>query len=262
MVAYADDSSIYFAGDSKENVRKVLQDAAEEVLTFFRATSLSANESKTKFMMFGSQKERPISIGQTQIEESASEELLRFTYNKALSWKDHLSKLESELQKRIGILRRLSWHLPQKIVVGMVEPIFTSKLRYGIALVCNCFSVEDTSIKKLHSLHRIAMKASLKLANKHHPSDTELLRKTGQKSVMEMTRIATANMAWKAGQNWNVCPLTADRLDKHIGERTTRQSVQRTLPPQGLNTCDSLIPRLVEMWELLPEEIRNEKDNT
>ena len=259
IVAYADDTTIYCEGQTKEEVREVLEKAAKEILLFFQATSLAANASKTKFIMFGRHKEKPIMIGNTLIEESGTEELLGFTYNKALNWKDQLSKMEKELRKRIGILRRLTWHLPHKVVTEMIEPIFTSKLRYGIALICNCFDKADVGIKKLHGLHRGAMKASLRLGSRHHPSDNELLRKTGQRSVREMVVIATANMAWKAGKNWKEHPLTGNRIEEHYGQRLTRQVKQRSLPPQSVKTDESLVSRLVEMWEKFPEEIKTER---
>ncbi len=111
VVAYADDSSVYAIASSRQEVRHVLERAAEEILVYFRATSLAANATKTKFVMFGRSAEKPPKIGETEIEESEAEELLGFTYNKSLNWKHHLSKLESELRKRTGIIRRMAWHL-------------------------------------------------------------------------------------------------------------------------------------------------------
>ena len=71
-----------------------------------------------------------------------------------------------------------------------------------------------------------------------------------------MSRLATANLAWSAGQNWDEHPLTAGRITKHLGQKFTRQSVQRSLPPQ--NVGDSLVSRMVEMWEKFPKDIKYE----
>ena len=134
-----------------------------------------------------------------------------------------------------------------------------SKLRYGLALTTNCLNPEDLAIKKLHSLHRAAMRASLFLTNKEHPSDKDHLEKTGQKSVLEMATAATANMAWKAGQDWRENPLTSGRTEEHRGQKTTRQLLQRTLPPQSIPVESSLVSRLAELWEKLPNEIKTER---
>jgi hypothetical protein len=97
------------------------------------ATCLKANPDKTRFILFGSTvtKELPIQVGEVMVNESTEAEFLGITFNKKLNWKSHMSQLESELKKRIGILKRLTWHLPKDTVVTMVEPIFMAKLRYG-----------------------------------------------------------------------------------------------------------------------------------
>jgi hypothetical protein len=93
-----------------------------------KASMLSANPEKTKFIMFGRGREEPITVGDVQVSELTEEVLLGITFNKSLSWKSHLDKLESELRKRVGIWRRMTWQLPQDLVIKMIEPIFTAKL--------------------------------------------------------------------------------------------------------------------------------------
>ena len=56
--------------------------------------------------MFGRRQEEPIEVGDALITESRKEELLGFTYNKNLNWSDHVKKMESELRKRVGVIRR------------------------------------------------------------------------------------------------------------------------------------------------------------
>ncbi len=257
-ITYADDSSVYVMARTREEVRKGLEVAAEQMLSFFQASFLAANATKTKFVMFGRKQEEPIKVGTSLIEESEAEELLGFTYNKALTWRHHVDKIETELRKRIGVLRRLTWHLPQKVLVKMVEPLFTSKLRYGVELIVNCLNDRDLALKKLHGLHRLAMKASLNIPNMSHPTDRELLQRTNQRPVLEMAIVATANMAWRAAQDWDRHPLTKGRIEKHRTERQTRQLTQRTLPPQTVHTGTSLMQRLVEMWAKLPKDIKEE----
>ena len=115
--------------------------------------------------------------------------------------------MENELRKRIGIIKRLSWHFPGTVLTKMIEPLFSSKLSYGIELVGNCFDENDIVLRKLHTLHRSAMKASLGIPTRHHPTDQDLFQQTGQRSVLQMARRAAANMAWKAGQNWETHPM-------------------------------------------------------
>jgi hypothetical protein len=135
VLSYADDTTCYKMAKTSEEVRKGLTIAAGEIFNFMRASRLAANASKTKFIMFGRSNESPLVVGNNaSILESKSMELLGITFNKQLIWKSHLDNLVPELRKRTGILRRLSWHLPKDVVLQMIEPIPTSKLRYGIEI--------------------------------------------------------------------------------------------------------------------------------
>ncbi len=118
-------------------MRSELEIAAKEVLLFMQASMLSANPSKTKFLMFGRAKEDPLKVGEVMIQESKEEVLLGITFNKSLTWSSHVNSLKMELKKRIGILRRMSFELPTSVVKEMIQPIFTSKLIYGLTLLAS-----------------------------------------------------------------------------------------------------------------------------
>ena len=169
----------------------------------------------------------------------------------------HIDKLEVELRKRIGILKRLAWKLPRKITSKMIEPLFTAKLRYGLELVTNACDPQDVATRRLQVLHRSALRAALKVKKKGVPYK-ELLLCADQKSVEVMSKQATSLLVWKCGQNWLNHPLTACRLECHKSLRPTRQS-ERQFPPQSLAPCESIISRIVEIWESMPENLKSEK---
>jgi hypothetical protein len=257
-VTFADDTTCYAMAPTHEEVRRILVKSAEEILTFMKASMLSANPEKTKFIMFGRGREEPITVGDVQVSESTEEVLLGITFNKSLSWKSHLDKLESELRKRVGILRRMTWQLPRDLVIKMIEPIFTAKLRYALELVTDTTKAEtDMGLKRLHKLHRAAMKAALGIQMRDHPEDAQLLQQTRQASVHEMALRATAGLAWKCAHNWGDHPLTSHRVEGHQSERNTRQATSRSFPPQ--HEKSSLVSRLVETWEKLPVHIQGEE---
>ena len=137
----------------------------------------------------------------------------------------------------------------------MIEPLFTSKLRYGLALIADASDEDDRMIKQLHLLHRRAMKAALRLGQGVHLSDRQLLEKTGQMPVREIAACAVANMAWRCGKDWKGNGLMGTRLENH-SNRCTRQRTQRSFPPQS--NIGSLPHKLVEMWEQMPDNIKIE----
>ena len=92
-------------------------------------------------------------------------------------------------------------------------------------------------------------------------SDRELLQACKQKPIKVLATIALANLAWKCSQEWETHPLTSGRIEQHQVERITRQSA-RTFPPQTVGTGKSIISRLIELWEVLPQEIKLENKVT
>jgi len=259
-LSYADDTTVYAAAKTKEEVRRILEKSAKEVLAFMQSAKLSANPSKTKFIMFGRSSEPAIRVGDVQIDESPEEVLLGLTFSKALTWKNHMDHLEAELRRRIGILRRLSWHLPKDIVCQMIQAIFTSKMIYALPLVTDFRQEDDLSLRHLHKLHRAAMKAALSVYGKRSISDEELYGRSGQKSVWQMAKESTCNFACNCMKGkWNNHPLLKNRVEHHFSMKETRQTTSCAFPPQS--TKRSMVTKTLEMWEKLPATLQSESDH-
>ena len=255
VLSYADDTSCYAIAEETRRVREILEKSAREILLFMQASCLAANPTKTNFVYFGGKVQDPIRVGDSLVEEKKEETLLGITFNKRLNWSGHITKLKPELLKRTAVLRRLRAKLPKKTVCEMIDPIFTSKLRYALELVTDAAAESDSTLGQLHSLHRGAMKAALGIKPQEHPSDESLLALTGQLSVRQLSKIATSNLAWKCFKSRKSCPLLKGRLEDHTSLRQTRQRTLRAFPPQA--TRGTLLHRLVETWEKLPVQLRN-----
>ncbi len=257
-ISYADDTTVYCVAETRSEVRSGLETAAKEVLLFMQASMLSANPSKTKFLMFGRAKEDPLRVGEVMIQESKEEVLLGITFNKSLTWSSHVNSLKMELKKRIGILRRMSFELPTDVVKEMIQPIFTSKLLYGLSLLASKQGqiTENTLLKQLCSLHHQAMKAALRIHKRHGISYPDLLQLTGQKPIFQLALEQLSNNACKC-LSMEEHPLVINRIEKHKSKKITRQA-RRDWPPQS--TQHSVITKMVEVWEQIPGEIRSEQD--
>jgi len=255
IVSYADDTTCYTMAPTKQEVRHKLEMCSKEVLSFMAASMLSANPEKTKFIMFGRKKEEPIKIGNVLVEESRQVELLGFHINKELSWSNHSTRLQSELKKRIGVIRRLSWKLPKDLTSRLIDPLFISKI-YGLALLVDPGNENDLILAQLHKLHRQAMKATLCLHCQVDISSEKLYQLTGQRPILDLAKSLTASMAWKCLPSWKTHPLTSKRMVRHLGLHATRQS-EKDFAKQPVK--GSLISKMVDMWNKLPENIRSEK---
>jgi len=252
LTCFADDSTLYVRGETKLEVRKKLEEGAKQVLSFMNATNLKANATKTHFIMFNAIKEPPIKVNEALIEESNEVELLGVVFNKHLNWTSHINKLESQLRQRIGILRRLSWKFPKQLAVQLIDPLFTSKVRYSLPLIYK----KELPMKKLQGLHRLAMKAALRLKSTHNISTEELVRLTNQKSLTQIAKEIIATLAWKTSPKWKTHPLFQDRIREQPAYKITRQS-KNAFPKQFV--AGSIITDIIELWQEMPKHILEEK---
>jgi hypothetical protein len=104
VVTYADDTTVYVMHKDQEAVYKGLEKAGEKILLYMKSNALAANEEKTKFILFGRKKAQSIQVGQSFLEESEAEELLRVKISKSLTWTKQAESLTLELSNRVGLI--------------------------------------------------------------------------------------------------------------------------------------------------------------
>ena len=217
ILSYADDTTVYATGKTQEEVMEKLEVAATKILQFMGDSGLAANPDKTHFLLFGGKGEAKIKIGTTMIPESSSEALVGFTVARSLTWQTHCQLLEKALLARIGILRRLSWHLPTRTLLQSLDPIFNSKLIYGLEVICDPITKGQGQgckiTEKLQVLQNDAMRAVLGLRRSDRIKQKELLQRCSQLSVQDLALRATLN------QSWNVFSTEEKRKRTQVIER-------------------------------------------
>ena len=65
-----------------------------------------------------------------------------------LDWSTHVEKLCNTLRQRIGILKRITHIVPVSKLEIVAEAIFTSKIRYAIAVYLNPRMGEEESMNE------------------------------------------------------------------------------------------------------------------
>jgi len=228
-----------------------------------KASGLSSNTGKTEFIMFTRHPQGPICVGNVEVQEASSVKLVGFTLEKDLTWKKHLESLKSDLKGRLGILRRLSWHLPKATLVRCLTPVFMSKLQSGLSLVTNPFSHEDPNLRKcpvimcLQKLQNEAMRIVLGKRLVDKVSEASLLQQCQQLPVSSLALRAHSNLSWSllSSSEKQSTSGVRERLDRWQSNRNTRQNNKDTFPTQGTGT-DTLLARLTACWNNLPEDIK------
>ena len=265
IITYADDTTIYAWGDSASEVYQKLSEAGQRILEYMRQSGLAANAEKTNFVMFGDGM-GSIAIGDVQVEKSKEEKLVGVWLSSSLSWEKNIQEVESCLKQRIGLLRRLSWHLPRDTMKKCITPMFTSKLAFGLELMTDPLKHQNKNepncapIVRLQKLLNEAVRVSLGIRRIERVSENELMRRSGQISVCSMAARAIANIAWSSfsTQGKRDYSELAKRIEWGQRGRTTRQSDKEIVPPQTVKEC--LVSKVGQMWNLLPREIREERN--
>jgi len=264
IVSYADDTTVYVCADGAEEVYDKLTEAAERILEFMRWSGLAANTDKTCFVTFNAGMDRPITVGKALVEVSKEEKMVGVWLSGNLSWEKNLEEQELALRRRIGVLRRLSWHLPRKTMIKCITPVFTSKLAFGLELMADPLMHHDQNqpkcsvIVRLQRLLNEAVRAALRLGRSDKISEKELMTQSGQSLVVDLAERAIANQAWNAlatEERRNSSEL-ARRVEWGQRSRVTRQNQQDLIPPQSIS--NSLIPRICRLWNIMPEDIKSE----
>ena len=92
---YADDTTIYACGPDIENVIMHLENDALKITEWFPNNFMKLNEDKCHLMIFGAKGNNEISIkiGEACVKESKEEKLLGITFDRSLSFKQHVRTL-------------------------------------------------------------------------------------------------------------------------------------------------------------------------
>ena len=145
---YADDTVIYFSATSPSLIKQVLQNDLNYVEQWLQENKLVLNQSKTKWMLFGTRQKLEhssdieIQFHGQNIERVSSFCYLGVTLDEHLSWNEHVEIICNKVSKRVGLLSRIRPYLTQKaakcVYNCLIQPIFnyTDTVWGGLSIGC------------------------------------------------------------------------------------------------------------------------------
>ena len=120
-------------------------------MSFFSANDLKNNPDKSCLVHNSKGQGGTITLENvggeklTSLDEGKSEKLLGLHISRDFNWKIHVDKTVAELNKRLGLMRRMRNRLPM-----VAQSIFNSVIRYGIAVYLKpIYEVEDVKARNL-----------------------------------------------------------------------------------------------------------------
>ena len=139
---------------TKDEVVQNTQTQANNVIDYFSLNDLCNNSDKAGLLYNSNGKGETVEleIGGQKIISKKSEKLLGLNISSDFNWKVHCEKLASQLNQKVGLLRRMRHRVPTKEILIIAEAIFNSKIRYGCSVYLHpIFEKEDIKQRKLTS---------------------------------------------------------------------------------------------------------------
>ena len=171
VVLYADDTAVMYNSNSRDDIEDVLNKELALVAEWMHVNKLTVNASKTKVMLFGSQRKLKNSVLNIKLNNEKLEHVHVFKYlgmwfDSHLKWNTHVKKTASKISQKTGILRRMRYYIDQKTMAMLYNAIILPHIDYCCPINA---SAADKLINKIQVLQNRAARLTLgcKVRDKH-----------------------------------------------------------------------------------------------
>ena len=212
----------------------------------------------------GKHKEIEMEVGGETLKSTESEKLLGVVINSNLDWSTHVDNLCSTLKKRISLLRRIKERVNSEKLDMISDAIFTSKLRYGIAVYSNpkfefnnMEQAMDPNIVKLQVIQNDLLRMQMGHTLKNH---TNMQKLRESKKIMSVNQISCYHVAIEMFNVINNSSSKSIQENLKMVERgyslRSLEDGQVKVPIKGKKSCQGFSYIGPKLWNYLPKEIR------
>lgn len=154
---YVDDLVLVRRGSCIGLIKKDLQDAVNQVVTYTEHNGFRMSVLKTRWMHFH-RKIIPdfkpvIKMKDTRIEEADTIRFLGLTLDKKLTWNNHIKDIITKSKIKMNILKCLSninWGSDREVLLQIYKTMILSQIDYGSIAYA---SANKTTLRKLDAIH-------------------------------------------------------------------------------------------------------------
>ena len=230
---FADDTTFLYGHRNKHYMRYCIESDLENLQDWFNANKLTLNLKKTVYMLFRAKKgddlEFELKLNGETIPRVTSTKFLGTWIDDQLSWKEHLSKLCTRLNVKLGLLYKIKNLLTTHSKKLLYYAQFHSILSY--AMIVWGPMVDTYSLNKLQKLQNKAVSTLFpKLSTDICYSKSKILRVRG------LIKLEEYKLGYKLCHNRLPRPLHECLLTDHCEKSTEKQ--------HGYNTRHKSTPNL------------------
>ena len=172
LIMYADDTCLLtpIAINHSSTSSKTSIDTADTlnqklncIYNWLSANKLSLNISKTKCMLFHYKQKNifvneypDIKINNTSLKYEEHYKFLGFFLDNTLSWNYHIHNIANKISKTNGLLSKLKYFFPCKILIMIYNTLILSRLNYGITLwgFGSCDRIKTIQKKAIRNINK------------------------------------------------------------------------------------------------------------
>jgi len=253
FVHFADDTTVFCSGDGIIDVASNVNRELSFVSEWLKANRLSLNIGKTTFMVT-SDAELPaiprISVEGVDVLQNSKANFLGVLIDERLTFRDHVNKVASSVARSVGMLRRVSDLVPPRVKKNIYYSLVYSKISYGVVAwgrsgLCNAARMDRL-------LHR-ARKCVAYGAGYGFTSDMLNFNSIFKYFVgLKLYKVV------RLEQHPYFSRLLSSLIPQH-GYSTRFATHNNYNTPRFVKSkCqNSFVFRSVELWNVLPEDVRN-----
>ena len=143
FVSYADDNTIYNAGDNVDEVIFSLQKSSKKLFKWFADNKMKANEGKCHLIISANELTE-IQIGNFSVENSATEKLLGVNIDSKHNFYYHVNHLCNKVYKKLRAIARVTPYMTLEKKLSRAHFLMHN---LTTALLSGCFTVVKIRIK-------------------------------------------------------------------------------------------------------------------
>ena len=283
-IVYVDDDSDTVHASDPDSLRQLIEQEANNSANWMKDNRLCVAGEKSKLLIIGTRKlreskvhtEAKIVVDNKEITETASEKLLGLVVNNELTWKNHLhgdadhEGLIPKLSKRIGMLKKISKHMPKQNLKNFVSGLFYSVMSYCLPVFGNVFGLEQYketnsrytsfTVSDNNQLQMLQNKVNrLLLGADYNTSTADLVRDTESLSVQQMIAYQTTVAVHKVVQSNKPTYLANKMKVKNQSMHLRGRLGSIGQPEHSLSIArEGFVFRGVSIFNKLDESLKNE----
>ena len=174
FILFADDTTITYSHKDINSNIGIVNNELSEVSNWFKANKLSVNATKTNYMILGTphmtsskvSDDLNVVLNETILERVKCTKFLGVLIDECLTWKNHIDCISKTISRNIGVMNKLKFSLPTRILHTLYCTLILPYINYGILIWGNTCKLY---IDKLVKLQKWAIRT---VSKSHYRSHT------------------------------------------------------------------------------------------